>query len=219
MSKESILFMWEFIIYIFLPPSLLSFSQWRMWLHFLCLYLSVYKPEYWTVPLYKASSSHSFSLSPACNKIYPRQYIQQLKTEGREAAKENSSAVSQLQEKQNAAPPTEQACLTYSHTASHEEQFLVITDSLEILFFALSSSYLPVSEYSDFLLIKNSSLLFSWMLCEIYFHFFSRIAKVKAILLLCLSLACFPQTWKNLCWIVVKCCIRQQCSLSLSLSC
>lgn len=101
MSKDSILFMWEFIINIFLPPSLFSFSQWRMWLHFLCLYLSVYKPEYWTVSLYKASSSHPFSLSPACSKIYPRQYIQQLKTEGREAARENSSAVSQLQEKQH----------------------------------------------------------------------------------------------------------------------
>lgn len=216
MSKESILFMWEFIIYIFLPLSLLSFSQWRMWLHFLCLYLSVYKPEYWTVSLYKASSSHSFSLSPACNKIYPRQYIQQLKTEGREAAKENSSAVSQLQKKQNAAPPTEQACLTYSHTANHEDQLLVITDSswnpvfwsFFILFAGFWIKWLFVN--------KNSSLLFSWMLSEIYFHFFSRTAKVKAILLLCLSLACFPQTWKNLCWIVVKCCIRQQCSLSLS---
>lgn len=137
---KSHLVMWEFIIYIFLPPSLLSFSQWRMWLHFLCLFLGVYKPESWTFSLYKASSSHSFSLGPACNKFTPGDIYPTAENGGERNCQREFQCRESAAE---AAPPTEQACLTYSHCANHEDQLLL---SLQIV---------HVSESSHFLFIKT----------------------------------------------------------------
>lgn len=58
------------------------FSQWRMWLHFLCLFLlNVHKPESQTFSLHKASSS---CLVLHVTKFTPGNISNSWKTEGRE---------------------------------------------------------------------------------------------------------------------------------------
>lgn len=170
-------------MYSFLPPSLVA--QWRMWLHFLCLFLfSEHKPESWNFSLYKASSSRSFScLVVHATKFTPGNISNSWK-EGREAAKENSSPVSRRARLMECAEPVwPTTTLPMMRGTGTKTAFFANID--------LQFVNLEVVERTNFV------SMFSWMSCEIWLHFLSPTAKVKAMLL-CLSLACFPQTWKNL---------------------